>query len=140
LLSTYPVTTLGLKSVCDELGIQLIAYSPLGLGLLTGKYTDRNSYPKGLRGFLCRQLLPEMKPLLNCLQTIATERNKTMAQVALNWCVSKGTIPIPGAKSLVQAQENLGALGWLMEGGEVEALDKAAANARPMVQNIFQTR
>jgi pyridoxine 4-dehydrogenase len=140
LISTYPVTTLDLKNVCDELGIQLIAYSPLGLGLLTGKFSDRTSYPKGLRGILCRQLLPGMKPLLNCLQAIAMERGKTMAQVALNWCICKGTIPIPGAKTLVQAQENLGALGWLLEGGEVEALDKAATQARPMVQNIFQTR
>jgi pyridoxine 4-dehydrogenase len=140
LLSTYPVTTLNLKAVCDELGIKLIAYSPLGLGLLTGKYDQKSSYPSGLRGFLCRQLLPEMKPLLNCLQAIATERHKTMAQVALNWCMCKGAIPIPGAKSLVQAQENLGALGWSLEDGEVAALDKAAAQAKPMVQNIFQTQ
>ena len=41
LLSTYPVTELGVKEVCDELGIQLIAYSPLCLGILTGNYTDK---------------------------------------------------------------------------------------------------
>ncbi|MFM8004714.1 MAG: aldo/keto reductase, partial [Dolichospermum sp.] len=40
LLSTYPVTELGLKEVCDDLGIRLIAYSPLGLGLLTGKFSE----------------------------------------------------------------------------------------------------
>ena len=42
LLSTYPVTELGLKQVCDDLGIKLIAYSPLGLGILTGKYADKS--------------------------------------------------------------------------------------------------
>ncbi|NJK39576.1 MAG: aldo/keto reductase [Oscillatoriales cyanobacterium RM2_1_1] len=141
LLSTYPVTELGLKSVCDELGIQLIAYSPLGLGLLTGKYTQTGNLPKGIRGFLFRQLLPGIQPILNSLQAIAISNHKTMAQVALNWCICKGTIPIPGAKTLGQAQENLGALGWQLQTGEITALDQAAAQAsKKMVQNIFQTK
>jgi pyridoxine 4-dehydrogenase len=106
LLSTYPVTELGLKEVCDDLGIKLIAYSPLALGLLTGKFSEKGTFPKGIRGLLCRQLLPGMKPLLGCLQEIANGRNKTMSQVAINWCISKGTIPIPGAKSVEQAKEN----------------------------------
>lgn len=141
LLSTYPVTQLGLKEVCDELGIKLIAYSPLGLGLLTGKFSANGPYPKGIRGFLFRQLLPGMGPLLNCLSAIATARQKTIAQIALNWCICKGTIPIPGAKNLAQAGENLGALGWQLESAEVSELDQAAAKVtKPMVQNIFQTR
>jgi pyridoxine 4-dehydrogenase len=141
LLSTYPVTELGLKDVCDDLGIALIAYSPLGLGLLTGKFSENGSFPKGIRGFLCKQLLPGMKPLLGCLQEIANTRNKTMSQVAINWCISKGTIPIPGAKSLKQAKENIGALGWVLSDGEVVELDNAADRVeKKMVQNIFQTR
>lgn len=139
LLSTYPVTELGVKEVCDELGIQLIAYSPLALGLLTGKYSEKNT-PNGLRGFVCKQILPGAKSLLSCLAEIAKSREKTMAQVALNWCVAKGTVPIPGAKTLEQAQQNIGALGWLLDDGEVAALDKEAAQVeKPMVQNIFQT-
>lgn len=141
LLSTYPLVELELKQVCDELNIQLIAYSPLGLGLLTGKYQDKNSLPKGIRGLLFRQLLPGIQSLLDCLQEIAQQRQKTMAQVALNWCICKGTIPIPGAKTIQQAQENLGALGWQLDDAEVTALDQAAANSpKKMVQNIFQTR
>jgi pyridoxine 4-dehydrogenase len=140
LLSTYPVTQLGLKDLCDELGIQLIAYSPLALGLLTGKYSEKSSLPKGLRGWLFRQLLPGIQPLLNCLQEIATSRNKTSSQVALNWCICKGTIPIPGAKSLEQAKENRGALGWRLSAGEMAGLDQAAGTIdRTMIQNIFQT-
>jgi pyridoxine 4-dehydrogenase len=139
LLSTYPVTELGVKEVCDELGIQLIAYSPLALGLLTGKYSEKNT-PNGLRGFVCKQILPGAQSLLGCLAEIAQSREKTMAQVALNWCIAKGTIPIPGAKTLEQAQQNIGALGWLLDEGEVAALDKEAAQVeKPMVQNIFQT-
>lgn len=141
LLSTYPVTQLKLKDLCDELGIKLIAYSPLALGLLTGKYSEQGSLPKGIRGLLFRQILPGMRLLLACLQEVAQSRNKTMSQVAINWCICKGTIPIPGAKSVEQARENIGALGWQLDASEIAELDRAAANAdKKMVQNIFQTK
>lgn len=141
LLSTYPVTELGIKETCDELGIKLIAYSPLCLGILTGKYTDPSTYPKGLRGLLFKRLMPEAKPLLNCVGAIAQYRNKTMAQVAINWCLAKGAIPIPGAKNVKQAQENIAAQNWQLDAGEVAELDRAAAGIdKPMVQNVFQTR
>ncbi|BDI14934.1 oxidoreductase [Nostoc cf. commune SO-36] len=141
LSSTYPVTQLKLKDLCDELGIKLIAYSPLALGLLTGKYSEQGPWPKGIRGLLFRQILPGMRSLLGCLQEVAQFRNKTMSQVAINWCICKGTIPIPGAKSVEQARQNLGALGWQLDAGEIAELDKAAANAdKKMVQNIFQTK
>ena len=141
LLSTYPVTELGIKEVCDQLGIKLIAYSPLALGLLTGKFSEKGSLPKGLRGLLFRQLLLGTRPLLECLREVAYSRNKTMSQVAINWCMCKGTIPIPGAKKVEQAQENIGALGWWLNSGEIAELDQAAARVnKKMVQNIFQTK
>jgi pyridoxine 4-dehydrogenase len=141
LVSTAPVRDLGLKDVCDELGIRLIAYSPLGLGMLTGKYGVDGPYPKGLRGLVFRQLLPGMRPLLETLDAIASHHHKTPAQVAINWCICKGTIPIPGAKSLQQAQQNTGSLGWSLNAGEVEELDRASQNSdKKMVQNIFQSR
>lgn len=141
LLSTYPVTQLQLKDVCDELGIKLIAYSPLALGILTGKYSEKGPFPKGIRGLLFRQLLPGARSLLSCLREIAQAKNKTMSQVALNWCICKGTIPIPGAKSVAQAQDNIGALGWYLNSQEIAELDKAAASSdKVMVQNIFQTK
>jgi pyridoxine 4-dehydrogenase len=141
LLSTYPLTELGLKDICDELGIKIIAYSPLALGLLTGKYQDNKKLPQGLRGFLFRQLIPAISPLISCLEAIAQTKNKTIAQVALNWCICKGTIPIPGAKNVRQAEENIGTLGWYLGSGEIAELDKIAAGLdKKMVQNIFQTR
>ncbi|MEL6454951.1 MAG: aldo/keto reductase [Cyanobacteria bacterium J06623_5] len=141
LLSTYPVSQLGLKAVCDELEIQLIAYSPLALGLLTGKYAQKSDIPKGLRRFALGQILPGVQPLMTCLKAIAASRNKTMAQVAINWCICKGTIPIPGAKTLEQAKQNVGALGWHLSEAEVNELDKASAACRKqMVQNIFQSQ
>jgi pyridoxine 4-dehydrogenase len=141
LLSTYPITELGLKDVCDELGIKLIAYSPLALGLLTGKYSEKTALPQGIRKLAFSQILPGIQPLLGCLREIAENRNKTMSQIALNWCICKGTIPIPGAKSVEQAKDNLGALGWQLDANEVAELDKAAASTdKKMVQNIFQTK
>ncbi|RMF24191.1 MAG: aldo/keto reductase, partial [Cyanobacteria bacterium J083] len=141
LLSTYAVNELGVKDVCDELGIKLIAYSPLALGLLTGKYKEGQNLPPGLRKLLFKQILPGAKPLLNTLEAIAQSRQKTMAQVALNWCMAKGTIPIPGAKSLKQARENIGAIGWRLEAGEVIELDKAAKSVpKTMIQNNFQSK
>ena len=140
LLSTYPVVELGVKDVCDELGIKLIAYSPLCLGILTGKYSQ-NILPKGLRGLLFKQLLSGAKSLLDCLKEIAEHRHKTMSQVAINWCICKGTIPIPGAKNPEQAKQNIGALDWQLDKGEIAELDLAAARVdKTMVQNIFQSK
>ena len=140
LLSTYPVEELGVKETCDELGIKLIAYSPLALGILTGKYTE-NNLPSGIRGWSCKQILPEARSLLQCLEAIAQSRNKTMAQVAINWCICKGTIPIPGAKKPAQAQQNIGAMGWYLDSSEVTELDKEAAKVKKtMVQNPFQSK
>lgn len=140
LLSTAPVTQLNLKAVCDDLGIQLIAYSPLALGLLTGKYTESGELPQGLRKGLFRDLLPQVKPVLESLHAVAKVRQKTPSQIALNWCIAKGAIPIPGAKTVRQAQENIGALGWSLNSGEVDELDRAAAGLKKgMVKNIFQT-
>lgn len=141
LLSTYPVTELGLKEVCDDLGIKLIAYSPLALGLLTGKFSENGKFPKGVRGILFKQILPGIQGVLGTLREIANQRNRTMSQVAINWCICKGAIPIPGAKNLEQAEQNIGALGWLLSDGEVAELDRVAAKSeKKMVQNIFQTR
>ncbi|CAM6124394.1 unnamed protein product [Calypogeia fissa] len=128
------------KAICDDLGIALIAYSPLGLGMLTGKYSASN-LPSGPRGFLFRQILPGLKPLLKLMESIAARRKKTVSQVAINWCICKGGIPIPGVKTLKQAKDNLGALGWRLTAQEVANLESAAAEApRGMIQNIFQTR
>jgi pyridoxine 4-dehydrogenase len=140
LLSTYPVEELGVKETCDELGIKLIAYSPLALGILTGKYSE-NNLPSGIRGWSCKQILPEARSLLQCLEAIARSHNKTMAQVAINWCICKGTIPIPGAKNPEQAKQNISAMGWYLDSGEVAELDKEAAKVKKtMVQNPFQSK
>lgn len=131
---------LEIKNVCDSLGIQLIAYSPLGLGMLTGKYTP-TKLPRGPRALLFRQILPGLEPLLSSLREIAQRRRKTVPQVAINWCICMGAIPIPGVKTVKQAEENLGALGWRLSSGELLELENAGRESpQRMIQNIFQTR
>lgn len=129
-----------IKNICDSLGIRLISYSPLGLGMLTGKYTP-SKLPRGPRALLFRQILPGLEPLLSALREIAQTRRKTIPQVAINWCICQGTIPIPGVKTVKQVEENLGALGWRLSSNELLELEYAARESpRKMIQNIFQTR
>lgn len=116
----------GVLDACRELGIMLIAYGPLGKGILSGKYTADN-HPGGMRGRrFSRQIFAKITPLLAALRKISQARGKTMAQVALNWCIVKGTLPIPGAKTGAQARENAGALGWSLTEDEVARLDGSA--------------
>ena len=123
----------GLLETCRRENITVIAYSPLAQGLLTGKYTPANP-PGGVRGrrYDARRLA-RIQPLIELLRTIGAEHAgpdgeaKTPAQVALNWTICKGTLPIPGAKNARQASDNIGALGWRLSGDEVARLDEASA-------------
>lgn len=127
---------------CNDAGCRLISYSPLCLGLLSGKYDlDNLPRPGNPRRQLFRELLPGAQPLLGTLRAVAKEFDKTPSQVAINWSICKGTVPIPGARNLVQAEENLGSIGWSLSKGAVQELDIAsAALKKNMVENIFQTR
>ncbi len=118
----------GLLAYCREQGITLIAYSPLAMGLLTGKYTPDNP-PPGVRGRrFSREYLARLQPLLGLMREIGQGHgNKTPAQVALNWVIAKGAVPIPGAKNAVQVEANAGALGWRLTDEEIAALDEASA-------------
>ena len=140
-LLTYKAA-LPMRETCDEVNCRLISYSPLCLGLLTCKYNlDNLPRPGNPRRQLFRELLPGAQDLLNTVQAIATEYNKTPSQVAINWAVSKGTVPIPGCRTVQQARENLGAVGWKLKSDAVAELDRQAdAVKKPMIQNVFQTK
>ena len=116
----------GLMARCKELGVRLIAYSPLEMGLLTGKYTSKNP-PPGNRGGRYANLLSRIEPLLKLMNEIGQEHGgKSNSQVALNWVICKGALPIPGAKNAAQALQNAGALGWRLTEEEVTKLDAAS--------------
>jgi aryl-alcohol dehydrogenase-like predicted oxidoreductase len=116
----------GLLARCKELGVRVIAYSPIAKGLLTGKYSA-DKLPPGPRSITAAQILPKIQPLLKLMTDIGQDHGgKSNAQVALNWCICKGTLPIPGAKNAEQAQQNAGALGWRLTEAQVAALDEAS--------------
>jgi aryl-alcohol dehydrogenase-like predicted oxidoreductase len=113
----------GLLDAARELGITIIAWGPLAKGVLSGKYSAEHR-PPGMRGRrFTGEAFRRIAPLLARLGEIAAVRGKTRAQVAINWCLAKGTLPIPGAKTGAQARENAGALGWALTEEEVASLD-----------------
>jgi len=126
LIQRRPETS-GLLDLCHELGTTLVAYMPLGMGMLTGKYTP-DSPPSGVRsrryskGFLAR-----VQPLIKVMRAIGeTHGDKAPAQVALNWVIAKGAVPIPGVKNARQAEDNVEAINWSLTEVEVAALDAAS--------------
>lgn len=119
-----------LLQLCKDHNITVIAYSPLAQGLLTGKYTRQQPPPDLARRITNIGKLRKLAPLLAEMQRIATlHGDKPLSQVALNWCVAKGTLAIPGAKNARQAGQNAGALSWSLSEEEVERLDALSAKA-----------
>jgi aryl-alcohol dehydrogenase-like predicted oxidoreductase len=123
----------GVLDACRELGVTLIAYTPLAGGALTGKYKigDR---PKGLRRFtpyFRREGLESLGPIVALLQEIGARYGASPAQVALRWLIENETVlPIPGAKNGKQAADNAGALTFSLTSSEIEALDRATLDWR----------
>jgi len=115
----------GLLEVCRELDVTVIAYRPLALGVLSGKYSIDHR-PGGSRGLMySRSYFARIQPVLIAMNRIAKAHGKTVSQCALNWVLCKGALPIPGAKSPAQARENAGAMGWRLTQDEVDELDAA---------------
>lgn len=116
---------------CNRCGVALLAYWPLTMGLLTGatnlphtgdRGKDLNHYLNG------GGRIPDggIQPLLAVLKSIAAKRDKSCSQVALNWVISKGAVPIPGARTIERFREYAGALGWRLTDAEVGQLDEAS--------------
>ena len=116
----------GVLQLCRDLNVTLIAYSPLGMGILTGKYTPDTPPPLGRRLRFNRAFLERVQPLQALMREIGETYEKTPAQLALNWTICKGAVPIPGAKTARHAEQNAGALGWRLTVEEVRALDEAS--------------
>ena len=137
LLRTMPETS-GLLHACRDLRVTLLAYSPLAMGRLTGKYGVANP-PPGKRNFSAFPMA-EIEPVVAELRRIgAAHGGKSPAQVALNWVMCKGAVPIPGAKNASQAEQNAGALGWALVADEVTALDRVAKfGQRGLFNRVWQ--
>jgi aryl-alcohol dehydrogenase-like predicted oxidoreductase len=114
----------GILNLCKERNITFLAYSPLAMGVLSGKYSSQTRL-SGLRGGRYSQsFLTSIQPLILLMKEIGENHGgKTVAQVSLNWVCRKGAVPIAGTKTGRQAEENLGATGWTLTENEMESLD-----------------
>lgn len=121
---------------CNELGIKVLAYYPFAMGLLTGKYSRKylasldeslsSSSKSALELKDLKAYADDILPLITEMETIARKRGKTVAQVALNYIICKGAIPIPGARTVAQLKDNMGAMGWRLSASEVRILEEKA--------------
>lgn len=123
--------------VCEELGIKVLAYFPLANGLLAGKYSVDTppSFPKSLT---MKKYYEDAEPVLKIMRRIAAEKNKTVAQVAINWVMMKGAIPIPGARSSEMAKDNFGSMGWALSPEEVDELEGASLKSGEFSNGGFE--
>ncbi len=137
LLRTMPETS-GLLRECRDRGIVVLAYSPIGQGRLTGKYSAASPPPAG-RNFSDHDMTL-VDPVVARLRELGDAHGgRTPGQVALNWIIRKGAVPIPGAKNRAQAVENAGALGWALTDDEVAALDELSlAGRRALRHRVWQ--
>jgi len=123
----------GVLEAARELGISIIAYSPLAQGVLTGRFhrTDRVEKKSiGVRRFLKdfhAASLEKSRPLVRLLEEIGAKHGSTCAQVALAWLLAfqgEMIVVIPGATRPDQAQENAGAMNLTLAGDEIAEIDR----------------
>ena len=124
--------------VLEELGIGLVAFSPLANGLLSDRYNAASHFEAGTD---YRAGMPQFQPdsydknhdLLQLIRRIVAEKNATPAQISLAWmlCKKPWIVPIPGTRKLDRLQENAGATDVMLTDAEVKQIDKAL-DAMPM--------
>lgn len=124
--------------VLEELGIGLVAFSPLANELLSDRYNAASHFEAGTD---YRAGMPQFQPdsydknhdLLQLIRRIAAEKNATPAQISLAWmlCKKPWIVPIPGTRKLDRLQENAGATDVMLTNAEVKQIDKAL-DAMPM--------
>jgi len=125
--------TNGILEACEELGIGLVAYSPLGKGFLTGAMNKDtsladNDFRKGLPRFTA-EAMEKNQALVDLLKRIAIQKQATAAQVALAWLLAQKPwiVPIPGTTKLHRLEENLGAADVELTASDLAEIEQAAA-------------
>jgi aryl-alcohol dehydrogenase-like predicted oxidoreductase len=119
---------------CEELGIGLVPYSPLGRGFLTGAITKSTTYGKSdLRSRNPRftaEAIDANQVVIDLLARIGQKHDATPAQVALAWLLAQKPwiVPIPGSRNLSRLQENMAAADLVLSGGDLDDIATAMAN------------
>jgi aryl-alcohol dehydrogenase-like predicted oxidoreductase len=119
----------GVLDACRELGITLIAYSPLAGGALTGKYDAKNragGFFRRIQPTFSKKAMDAVQPVIGLLREIGNRYSKTPSQVALRWLIENPVVlPIPGAKNAKQALDNAATLTFSLTAQEIEKLNQA---------------
>jgi len=116
---------------CRELGIGLVAYSPLGRGFLTGRFQHNTTFEEGdFRASLPRfqpENITHNRSLVDVVTELAARKSCTPAQIALAWLLAQGDdiVPIPGTRRPHHLQDNLGALSVHLENDDLTELNRA---------------
>lgn len=116
----------------EELGIGLVAYSPLGKGFLTGKIDESTTFDSTDFRTTLPRFTPEARKanqaMVDLLKTIAVEKNATPAQVALAWLLAQKSwiVPIPGTTKLERLDENIGAVSIELTANDLSEINSAA--------------
>jgi len=124
----------GVMDTAKELGVTIIAYTPLASGLLTGKYHKNPELLEKKSFFWRSQLrrgLEKSRDLVSLLEEIGARYNTTAAQVALNWVIhARGdtVVTIPGVTKVSQAEESAGAMRFKLTTEEIARLDNVSQN------------
>jgi aryl-alcohol dehydrogenase-like predicted oxidoreductase len=120
-----------LADVCRTYGLGVNPYSPLAAGFLTDKYHHGQKEPESARfgGIKRRYFNDKSWAIHEAIETLATEKGKTISQVSLAWLLGDALItsPIIGPRSLEQLEDNLGAIGFRLSSGEKVSLDNVSA-------------
>ena len=122
----------GVLDACRELNVSLVAYRPLGRGLLAMVETlglpRESSQPIGGRG----KGVSGEETLIGALREVALRHGKSVSQIALSWLLrsDEHVIPIPGATNVRHARENADALSWMLSDEDFKELDEASSHRR----------
>ena len=130
------IETDGTLAAAKELGVTIVAYTPLANGLLSGKYHKDAQLlahlPALRRGMMARSI-ERTRPLINAMDVIAAKYNVTVAQVALNWLINfngDAVVTIPGATKVRQAAENAAAMTFRLSTAELAQLDELSRRVK----------
>lgn len=126
----------GLIDTARELGVTIIAYSPLGKGMLTGKFKSISDFKEND----IRKTVPSMSEehmksnlrLIEEFEKLAEKKKCTPAQLALAWVIAQGAIPIPGTKTEDRLTENFGAQNVDLSSEELKEIRALIEEAKPV--------
>jgi len=126
---------IGAFEAARELGVNIFAYSPLGRGLLTGKYKSPDDFEEGdIRRVIPRyskENFPNVLKVVEEIRLIGERHNASAGQVTLAWLLAQGLdiIPIPGTRNVKYLHENLGSLKVELDTKEVQQVREIAKRA-----------